>query len=64
MCLLCRGQSSSWQIKAMPGTERKGYMQPIRSGKGEGPMTNTGTFKSRYSMLNSESEGGKANIKG
>ena len=26
MCLLCRGQSSSWQMKAMPGTERKGYM--------------------------------------
>ena len=64
MCLLCRGQSSSWQIKAMPGTERKRYMQPIRSGKGEGPMPRSGTFKSRYNMLNSESEGGKANIKG
>ena len=42
----------------------KGCMQPLRSGKGEGPMPSTGTFKSRYSMLNSESEGGKAKING
>ena len=64
MCLLSQSQSSSWQIKAMPGTARKGYMQPLGSGKGEGPMPSTGSSKIRYSILNSESEGGKANIKG